>query len=63
MCVCVCVGGGGGGGGMCPLLKESVKARDILYANINFYAGMSYELHCLYIKQNFHENGLIIVVH
>ena len=54
--------GHSGGGGMCPLLEENVKAKDILYAK---RYGMPYEhkVCTVFIKQNFHENGLIFVLH
>ena len=36
---------GGRGRGMCPLLKESMKAKDILYMpNINFHANFRHAL-------------------
>ena len=44
-------------------VKESAKARDSLYANINFYANLS-PMNCIvFIMQNFHENGLIFMLH
>ena len=49
--------------GMCPLLEViiSAKANDILHAK---HQGMPYEHNVCTssIKQNFHENGLIVVL-
>ena len=48
-----------------PLMEESAKAKDILYAIFIPIHSMPYEhkMCIVFIKQNFHNNGLIFVLH